>query len=111
MTGSDYYIPAGVLAIALVVKSPSFWRTWHSPMSKSIFVILTSSAAGFVFGAPPTIERVNRITGVPNISALIVYCILSCLSCGSLVLLMHWRGGPRRPSGGTPECGSRQPPR
>lgn len=94
MTGSDYYIPAAVLAIALAVKSPSFWRTWHSPMSKSIFVILAASAAGFVFGAPPTIERVNRITGVPNISALIVYCILSCLSCGSLVLLMHWRGGP-----------------
>ncbi|MFI1285880.1 MAB_1171c family putative transporter [Streptomyces sp. NPDC020858] len=94
MTGSDYYIPAVLLAIALVVKAPSFWHTWHSPMSKSIFVILASSTAGFVFGAPPTIERVNRITGVPNISALIVYCILSCLSCGSLVLLMHWRGGP-----------------
>ncbi|MCX5403697.1 hypothetical protein OHA37_07345 [Streptomyces sp. NBC_00335] len=94
MTGSDYYIPAGVLAIALMVKAPSFWRSWHSPMSNSIFVILTASAAGFVFGAPPTIERVNRITGVPNISALIVYCILSCLSCGSIVLLIHWRGGP-----------------
>ncbi|MFJ3835278.1 MAB_1171c family putative transporter [Streptomyces sp. NPDC090054] len=93
MTGSDYYIPAAVLAIALVVKSPSFWHTWHSPMSKSIFVILASSAAGFVFGAPPTIERVNRVTGVPNISALIVYCILSCLACGSLVLLINWRGG------------------
>ncbi|MFD3756296.1 MAB_1171c family putative transporter [Streptomyces sp. NPDC058622] len=93
MTGSDYYIPAVVLAVALVVKSPSFLRTWHSPMSKSIFVILAASAAGFVFGAPPTIERVNRLTGVPNISALIVYCILSCLSCGSLVLLIHWRGG------------------
>lgn len=94
MTGSDYYIPAGVLAIALLVKSPSFWRGWHSPMSKSIFVILAASAAGFVFGAPPTIERVNRLTGVPNVSALIVYCILSCLSCGSIVLLIHWRGGP-----------------
>lgn len=93
MTGSDYFIPAGVLAIALVVKAPSFWRSWHSPMSNSIFVILAASAAGFVFGAPPTIERVNRITGVPNISALIVYCILSCLSCGSIVLLIHWRGG------------------
>ncbi|MER5764063.1 MAB_1171c family putative transporter [Streptomyces sp. NPDC002082] len=93
MTGSDYFIPAGVLAIALVVKAPSFWRSWHSPMSNSIFVILAASAAGFVFGAPPTIERVNRITGVPNVSALIVYCILSCLSCGSIVLLIHWRGG------------------
>ncbi|MFD9377665.1 MAB_1171c family putative transporter [Streptomyces sp. NPDC059999] len=93
MTGSDYYVPAAVLAIALVVKSPSFWRTWRSPMTKSIFVILAASVAGFVFGAPPTIERVNRITDVANISAPIVYCCLSCLSCASLVLLIHWRGG------------------
>ncbi|MCJ0871136.1 MAB_1171c family putative transporter [Streptomyces sp. AP-93] len=93
MTGSDYYVPAGALAIALVVKSPSFWRSRHSPMTKSIFVMLTASAAAFVFGAPPTIERVNRFTGVPNISALIVYCVLPCLSCGSNVLLIHWRGG------------------
>ncbi|MFD5146815.1 MAB_1171c family putative transporter [Streptomyces sp. NPDC058401] len=94
MTGPDYYIPAGVLAIALAVKSPSFWRSWRSPMSKSIFVILTASAAGFVFGAPPTIERINRLTGVPNISALLVYSILLCVSCSSIVLLIHWRGGP-----------------
>ncbi|MFC6987415.1 MAB_1171c family putative transporter [Streptomyces cirratus] len=49
---------------------------------------------GFVFAAPPSVERVNRLTGVPNVSALIVYCFLSCLSCASMVLLLHWRGGP-----------------
>ncbi|MFJ7271869.1 MAB_1171c family putative transporter [Streptomyces sp. NPDC099050] len=92
MSGSDYYIPAGALLIALLVKSPWFWRNWHSPMAKSILVILASPAAGFLFGAPPTIERVNRFIGVPNISALIVFCILSCLSCASNVLLIHWRG-------------------
>ncbi|MFD9569128.1 MAB_1171c family putative transporter [Streptomyces sp. NPDC059982] len=94
MTGSDYYVPAVLAAIALAVKSPSFWRTWHSPMSKSIFVILASSTAVFLFSAPPTVERVNRVTGVPNISAPLVYCILTCLSCASLVLVIHWRGGP-----------------
>ncbi|MFF1411562.1 MAB_1171c family putative transporter [Streptomyces sp. NPDC058289] len=94
MTGSDYYIPVGVLAVALVAKAPYFWRSWHSPMCKSIFVLLAASAAAFLFGAPPTIDRVNRFTGVPNVSALIVYCVLSCLSCGSNVLLIHWRGGP-----------------
>ncbi|MEV6680645.1 MAB_1171c family putative transporter [Streptomyces erythrochromogenes] len=94
MTGSDYYIPALTLAIALVVKLPSLWRSWDSPMSRSIFAIIVTAAGGFVFGAPPTVERINRLTGVPNISALIVYCILSAFSCASLVLLMHWRGGP-----------------
>ncbi|WP_327306266.1 hypothetical protein OG730_24505 [Streptomyces sp. NBC_01298] len=92
MTGSDYYIPAGALAIALVVKAPSFWRNRHSAMAQSILVILAAPAAGFVFGAPPTIERVNRFFGVSNVSVLIVCCILSCLSCAANVLLIHWRG-------------------
>ncbi|WP_423832677.1 MAB_1171c family putative transporter [Streptomyces manipurensis] len=93
MDGPDYYIPAFVLAVALLVRLPSLWQNRHSPMSRAIFVIIAASAAGFVFAAPPTVERVNRLTGVPNISALIVYSFLSCLSCASLVLLIHWRGG------------------
>lgn len=94
MDGSDYFIPALALAVALVVKLPSLWHSRRSPMSQSICAIIVASGAGFAFAAPPTVERVNRLTGVPNISALIVYALLSCLSCASLVLLIHWRGGP-----------------
>ncbi|MEU6314415.1 MAB_1171c family putative transporter [Streptomyces sp. NPDC047014] len=93
MDGSDYYIPALVLAVALLVRMPSLWQNRNSPMARAIFVIIAASGAGFVFAAPPTVERVNRLTGVPNVSALIVYSFLSCLSCASLVLLIHWRGG------------------
>ncbi|MFD8416910.1 MAB_1171c family putative transporter [Streptomyces sp. NPDC059650] len=94
MTGTDYYIPAAALAIALAVKLRWLWQTRNSPMSRSIFAILTTACAGFTFGAPPTVQRVNQLTGVPNISALIVYCILAAFSCASLVLLIHWKGGP-----------------
>ncbi|WP_329203253.1 MULTISPECIES: MAB_1171c family putative transporter [unclassified Streptomyces] len=94
MEGSDYYIPAFALAVALVVKLPSLWHSRRSPMSQAIFVIIAASAGGFAFAAPPSVERVNRLTGVSNVSALIVYCFLSCLSCASMVLLLHWRGGP-----------------
>ncbi|MEU6895954.1 MAB_1171c family putative transporter [Streptomyces sp. NPDC046557] len=94
MQRSDYYIPAFALAIALVVKLPSLWHSRRSPMSQAIFVIIVASGGGFVFAAPPTVERVNRVTGISNVSALIVYCFLSCLSCASMVLLLHWRGGP-----------------
>ncbi|MFI1765285.1 MAB_1171c family putative transporter [Streptomyces sp. NPDC020800] len=94
MDSTDYYIPAFALGLALVVKLPDLWRTRHSPMSRSVFGILLTSSLVFVAGAPPTVGRVNSLIGISNISALIVYCILSAFSCASLVLLMHWRGGP-----------------
>ncbi|MFD7554227.1 MAB_1171c family putative transporter [Streptomyces sp. NPDC059835] len=94
MTGTDYYIPSLALGLALTVKMPGLWRTRRSPMSRSLFAILLTSTLVFIAGAPPTVGRVNSLIGVPNISALIVYCILSAFSCASLVLLMHWRGGP-----------------
>ncbi|MEU8777082.1 MAB_1171c family putative transporter [Streptomyces sp. NPDC048606] len=94
MSGSDYYIPSAVLLLALLVKSPSLWRSRHDPMSRAIFVILVTTAAGFGFGAPPTVQRVNSLTGITNVSAPLVYSILSVFACASLVLLINWRGGP-----------------
>ncbi|MFG2874602.1 MAB_1171c family putative transporter [Streptomyces sp. NPDC048337] len=94
MTGMDYYIPAALMTMAMLVKLPGLWRDRGSPTTPAFLVILATSAAGFALAAPPTVQAVNRATGVPNISALIVYCILSIFSCASLVLLMHWRGGP-----------------
>ncbi|PWK74580.1 hypothetical protein BCL76_101312 [Streptomyces sp. CG 926] len=93
MTGTDYYIPAALMIAAMSVKLPGVWRDRGSPTTPAFVVILATSAAGFAFAAPPTVEAVNGAAGVPNISALIVYCILSIFSCASLVLLMHWRGG------------------
>ncbi|MFC9295798.1 MAB_1171c family putative transporter [Streptomyces sp. NPDC057011] len=82
------------MTTAMLVKLPSLRRDHGSATTPAFVVILATSAAGFAFAAPPTVEAVNHATGVPNISALIVYCILSLFSCASLVLLMHWRGGP-----------------
>lgn len=60
MEGSDYYIPAFALAVALVVKLPSLWHSRRSPMSQAIFVIIAASAGG----SPSRLRRAsNASTG------------------------------------------------
>lgn len=94
MDGSDYYIPAAALAVALAFKLPGMVRDWRDPLLRSVCALLVLGACTFFFAAPPTIGEVNRITGVPNISAPLVYCILSAFSASCLILLVNWRGGP-----------------
>ncbi|WP_329377287.1 hypothetical protein OG625_06740 [Streptomyces sp. NBC_01351] len=94
MNGKDYYIPAVAMAIALAVKLPALRHNWRDPLLRSVVALLTLAAAVFAFAAPPTIGAVNRWTGVPNISAPLVYCLLTAFSASCLVLVVNWRGGP-----------------
>ena len=55
---------------------------------------MTLAGLVFFFAAPPTITEVNRVTGVTNVSAAVVYCLLSAFSGSCLVLITNWRGGP-----------------
>ncbi|MEU3050050.1 MAB_1171c family putative transporter [Streptomyces sp. NPDC006984] len=96
MDGSDYYIPAAALAVALACKLPGLRRDWRDPLLRSVCALLVLGACTFFFAAPPTIGAVNRLTGVPNVSAPLVYCILSAFSASCLILLVNWRGGPPR---------------
>ncbi|MFF3311793.1 MAB_1171c family putative transporter [Streptomyces sp. NPDC002952] len=94
MDGTSYYIPAVAMGIALAVKAPALLRGWRDPLLRSVGVLLALASLVFLFAAPPTIAEVNEITGVPNISAPLVYCLLSAFSASCLVLIVNWRGGP-----------------
>ncbi|NBM16602.1 MAB_1171c family putative transporter [Streptomyces sp. GC420] len=94
MDGSSYYIPAVVMAAALVFKLPALARGWRDPLLRSVCALLALAAAVFAFAAPPTIAAVNRATGIPNVSAPLVYALLSAFSASCLVLIVYWRGGP-----------------
>ncbi|MCF6522407.1 MAB_1171c family putative transporter [Streptomyces sp. JJ36] len=93
MEGLDFYIPAAVGGAAFLFRLPALVRRRHDPLLRSVGGLLLVASAVFVFAAPPTIAWVNRVTGVPNISAPLVYCLLTgfCASC--LVLIINWRGG------------------
>ncbi|MGW0392433.1 MAB_1171c family putative transporter [Streptomyces sp. NPDC003042] len=94
MKGQDYYIPAAAMAIALLFKLPALRTDWRDPLLRSVCVLLILAGSVFTFAAPPTIEAVNRWTGVANVSAPLVYCLMTAFSASCLVLVFNWRGGP-----------------
>nr|WSX48941.1 hypothetical protein OG409_08245 [Streptomyces sp. NBC_00974] len=93
MNGQDYYIPAAAMATALAFKLPALRHNWRDPLLRSVCALLTLAGAVFTFAAPPTIEAVNRWTGIPNFSAPLVYCLITAFSAACLVLIVNWRGG------------------
>ncbi|MEU9299993.1 MAB_1171c family putative transporter [Streptomyces sp. NPDC048269] len=94
MNGQDYYIPAAAMAVSLAFKLPALRNNWRDPLLRSVCALLTLAGAVFAFAAPPTIAAVNHWTGVPNISAPLVYCLITAFSASCLVLVVNWRGGP-----------------
>ncbi|MET7943475.1 MAB_1171c family putative transporter [Streptomyces sp. NPDC005302] len=94
MDGSSYYIPAVAMGAALTFKGPALLRGWRDPLLRSVGVLLALAGLVFLFAAPPTIAAVNDATGIPNVSAPLVYCLLSAFSASCLVLIINWRGGP-----------------
>ncbi|MFG2876612.1 MAB_1171c family putative transporter [Streptomyces sp. NPDC048337] len=94
MSGEDYYIPAIALAISLAFKLPALRSNWRDPLLRSVCALLILAASVFTFAAPPTIDAVNRRTGIANVSAPLVYCLITAFSASCLVLMVNWRGGP-----------------
>jgi len=94
MDGSSYYVPAVAMGAAIAFKGPALIRGWRDPLLRSVGVLLALAGLVFLFAAPPTIAEVNELTGIPNFSAPLVYCLLSAFSASCLVLIINWRGGP-----------------
>ncbi|WP_107119832.1 MAB_1171c family putative transporter [Streptomyces regalis] len=89
----SFWIPTVVLTAALAIKLPTIIRLWRDPLLRAVGGLLLLACAVFVFAAPATIARVNRVTGVPNIAAPLVYSLLTAF-CGScLLLIIAWRNG------------------
>ena len=94
MDGSSYYMPATAMGVALTVKAPALVRAWRDPLLRSVCALISLAGLVFLFAAPPTISKVNDVTGIANVSAPLVYCLLSAFSASCLVLVVNWRGGP-----------------
>ncbi|WP_320782767.1 MAB_1171c family putative transporter [Streptomyces sp. CRN 30] len=90
---SFWWIPATVLAAALAIKLPTIIRLWRDPLLRAVGGLLLLACSVFVFVAPSTIARVNRLTGVPNISAPWVYSLLTAFCGACLLLIIAWRNG------------------
>ncbi|MFE0426414.1 MAB_1171c family putative transporter, partial [Streptomyces sp. NPDC058953] len=94
MRSTDYYVPAALLTVVLAAKMPALVRGRDSPLIRSVCALIGAAALCFLFAAPPTISAVNEVTGIPNVSAPLVYSIMGVFDCSCLVLIVNWRGGP-----------------
>ncbi|MFE5719023.1 MAB_1171c family putative transporter [Streptomyces erythrochromogenes] len=93
MQETDYYIPAVALISGFLLRTPGLIRGWRNSMVRSVNFLLLLAGAGFLFGAPPTITHVNRITGISNFSAPLVYSLVCAFNYCCLVLIENWLHG------------------
>ncbi|WEO97619.1 MAB_1171c family putative transporter [Streptomyces sp. FXJ1.172] len=89
----SFWIPTALLTAALVIKLPTIIRLWRDPLLRAVGGLLLLACAVFVFCSPSTIHRVNRLTGVPNLSAPLCYSLITALSASGLLLIVTWRNG------------------
>ncbi|MER6089467.1 MAB_1171c family putative transporter [Streptomyces bluensis] len=89
----SFWIPTAVLTAALVIKLPSIVKLWRDPLLRAVGGLLVLACAVFTFAVPGTIAWVNRLTGVPNISAPWVYSLITAFCASCLLLIIAWRGG------------------
>ncbi|MGI5454563.1 MAB_1171c family putative transporter [Streptomyces sp. CA-249302] len=89
-----YWIPTVLLATALAVKLPTFARAWRDPDVRATTVLLASATAVLVVITPVNIERLNRLTGVPNIASPWAYSFLTAFCATGLTMIIRWREEP-----------------
>ncbi|MCY0935634.1 MAB_1171c family putative transporter [Streptomyces sp. H34-S4] len=92
--GVAFYVPGALLLLAGGLKLPAVWRNPKDELLRSVCVLLFAAAGVFAVAAVPSIAAINRITGIPNAAAPVVYTILTAFSGSNLVLIIHWSSGP-----------------
>ncbi|GHI08110.1 hypothetical protein AQI88_06705 [Streptomyces cellostaticus] len=88
------YISSGILWLGLLAKIPDLVRQRRDPFLLSISSVLAFASLCFLFGAPRTVGFINSVSGVRNLAAPLTYAAITAYSAASLVLIVHWRGGP-----------------
>lgn len=94
MNGAINYVSCGLLWTALLFRLPDLTRRRPDPSLRAIVGVLAFASLCFLFGAPPTVALINRVTGVPNAAAPLTYAAITAYSAALLVLIACWRGGP-----------------
>ncbi|MFC9911140.1 MAB_1171c family putative transporter [Streptomyces sp. NPDC059862] len=89
------YLAAGLLGLSFAVLFRRPRTTVRNPLTVSTCVAIALGALVFVCSAPLTLEVVNDLTGITNFGAPLTYGLISAYSCSLVILLIHWRGGPR----------------
>jgi hypothetical protein len=86
-------VPGAVLFGAFLLKLPALRQNREDVLLRCVCALLLLAGMVFLLAAVPVLAAVNRITGVPNFAAPLVYAVLTALSAVCIVLVVIWRGG------------------
>ncbi|MCH0563105.1 MULTISPECIES: DUF6545 domain-containing protein [unclassified Streptomyces] len=93
--GSLMYFSSGAaLLLVCAVKVPALIQRPHDALLRAACRLLFAGGCIMFLAAPDTIVALNRLTGITNFSAPVVYATLTAYSGSSLVLIIHWRPAP-----------------
>ncbi|MEU9252201.1 MAB_1171c family putative transporter [Streptomyces sp. NPDC048270] len=88
------FLPGSVMILALLIKAPALRRGWDQPLNRAACALLVVGAPLTFLASPSTISTVNRLTGVVNFSAPLVFGLITVFSGTCVVLVLQWGGGP-----------------
>ncbi|MGW5327062.1 MAB_1171c family putative transporter [Streptomyces sp. NPDC004014] len=94
MSGAINYVSCGLLWVGLLAKLPDLIRHRSDLSQRAINAVLAFASLCFLFGAPPSVGMINRVSGVPNLAAPLTYVSITAYSASLLILIACWRGGP-----------------
>ncbi|MFF8093078.1 MAB_1171c family putative transporter [Streptomyces sp. NPDC016675] len=89
-----YAVPTALLLLALVLKFPTLVRAWRDPDVRATTLLLSFATVVLVVITPANIDRLNELTGVPNIASPWAYSFLTAFCATGLTMIMRWREEP-----------------
>ncbi|MEH0433862.1 hypothetical protein QBB34_47725 [Streptomyces stelliscabiei] len=89
-----YYACAITLWLVCALKVPALLRRPHDTLLRTACFLLFVAGWVMVFGAPEAISTLNRITGISNLAAPVVYATMTAFAGASLLLIINWRPAP-----------------
>ncbi|MFD5077723.1 MAB_1171c family putative transporter [Streptomyces sp. NPDC058371] len=89
----SFWIPLAVLVVALAIKLPSVIKLWRDPLLRAVGGLLLLGCGVYVFASPSMLAWTNRVTGVPNFAAPVVYSLITAFCGACLLLIIAWRDG------------------
>jgi hypothetical protein len=89
-----YYISGSILWLVCAVKIPALVRRRDDALLRAACRLLFAGGCIMFLAAPDIVLALNRLTGITNFSAPVVYAALAAYSAAALLLIINWRPAP-----------------
>ncbi|WP_314252277.1 MAB_1171c family putative transporter [Streptomyces sp. DSM 40907] len=89
-----FYVYGTTLLLVCAMKVPALVRRRRDTVLRAACLLLFAAGCLMILAAPASIVALNRLTGITNAAAPVVYATTVAFSGASLLLIIKWRPGP-----------------